>query len=254
MLYLKNKNETSLDNFKRFNANDWEDIKTRITYKLVSKNVFHSNSESNEIVYEDCMDLTKVYIVTEVSEDRKNIISYPLKKKDVENLNIKPKDVFLQVRENYNKDRKRRIRTLTEDILARETLYPIMKNLENAMLSGNHALIEDSTESNDNVLIITNKYNVFGASYMLDIHTLRDIYKRMNSNFYMLPLSVHEVMCISQKYITKDRDMYEAEDDLLDMLYNINSKNSNIENVLSYKIYEYIADDGEAIIPIKQNI
>ena len=76
MLYLKNKNEISLDSFKRFDASNWDELKRRISYKLVNKKVFHAQEDVDDIVYEDCMDLSKVYIVTEVSQDRKNIISY----------------------------------------------------------------------------------------------------------------------------------------------------------------------------------
>lgn len=254
MLFLTSKNEDSLDNFKRFNANSWEDLKTRISYKLVNKKVFHASINAEELVYEDCMDLSKVYIVTELTQDRKKMMSYALKNSDLEKFDKKLEDVVEQVHKNYKQDRTRRIRTLKEDILSHETMYPLMNSIKDVMLQGANALIEDSSESNDNVLVITNKYNVYGASYMLDFNTLEEVYQRMKSSFYIIPLSVHQFMCVNDKYISKNKDLYEAEDDLLDMLFEINSSSKKEEDILTYRIYHYMADDGKIIFPIKQQL
>ena len=254
MLYLKNKPQSSLDNFKRFNASDWDEFKKHITYKLVNKKVFHADENNENVIYDDCLDLSKVYMVTELSEDRKSIKSYPIKEEDLERFNKSIDDIVVACKENFNKDKHRRIRTMKEDILSRETLYPLMANKENAMLNGANGFIEDKSESHDNVLIVTNKFNVFGASYMFDRNTLKTVYERMNGDFYILPLSADSIMCVNAKYIMRDKDMYEAEDDLLDMLFNMNEQVKEPSNILSYKIYKYIKDDGEVLVPIKQQL
>lgn len=254
MLYLKNKNEPSLDNFQRFDSSNWDELKERISYKLVNKKVFHASEDTENMVYEDCMDLTKVYIVTELSQDRKNIISYMLKNQDLERFGKNKEDLNSQVRDNYQNDRNKRIRTLKEDALAHEVLYPLMKDLSKVSLNGVNMLIQDSDETKDNVLFVTNKYNVFGTSYMLDKTTLKEIHDRMKDDFYIIPTSVHQFLCVSHKYVTTNKDTYEAEDDLLDMLYTMNSENKNTEDILSYRIYRYIDDDGEVLFPIKQQL
>ena len=254
MLFLTSKNEESLDNFQRFNANSWDDLKTRISYKLVNKKVFHASINADDTVYEDCMDLSKVYIVTELTQDRKRMMSYTLKQSDLEKFDKKIEDVIEQTRDNYKNDKTRRIRTLKEDILSHETMYPLMQSMDNAMLQGANALIEDSSEDNDNILVITNKYNVYGASYMLDFNTLDEVYDRMKSSFYIIPLSVHQIMCVSDRYVSKGKNRYEAEDDLLDMLFEINSSTKKEEDILTYRIYHYMADDGKIIFPIKQQL
>ena len=114
--------------------------------------------------------------------------------------------------------------------------------------------IEDSSNYKDNILFVTNKYNVFGTSYMLDHSTLNEIYNRMGCNFYIIPTSVHQFMCVSRDYVTKDKDPMEVEDDLLDMLYKMNSENKNTEDILSYRIYLYLHDDGHILFPIKQRL
>ena len=254
MLYLKNKNEVSLDKFQRFDTNSWDELKERISYKLVNKKVFYAQEDANDIVHEDCMDLSKVYIVTELSQDRKNIISYVLKNQDLERFGKNREELYMQVHSNYLNDKHKRIHTLKEDALAHEILYPLMKDLSKVSLSGINMLIEDSNEQRDNVLFVTNKYNVFGTSYMLDKATLKEVHDRMQDDFYIVPTSVHQFLCVSCKYVTKQRDTYEVEDDLLDMLYTMNTENKNTEDILSYRIYRYIADDGEVLFPIKQQI
>lgn len=254
MLYLRNKNELSLNNFKRFDTSDWDSLKKRISYKLVNKKVFHAQKDTEDIVYTDCMDLSKIYIVTEVSQDRKNIISYALHNQDLEKFNKDRDELYLQVYSNYLRDKTKRIYTLKEDALSHEPLFPLMKNFDNVSLTGSNMLIEDTSKTRDNILIVTNKYDVFGASYMTDPTTLKEIYNRMRSNFYILPMSIHQFMCVNKSYITRDKDVYEAEDDLLDVLYSFNTENKNTEDILSYKIYEYLADDGETLWPIKQRL
>ena len=254
MLFLTSKDEKSLDNFKRFNTDSWEDIKTRISYKLVNKKVFHASDNAEDTVYEDCMDLSKVYIVTELTQDRKKMLSYSLKNSDLERFDKKLEDIVDQVHANYLNDRTKRIRTLKEDILSHEKMYPLMQSMKDVMIQGANALIEDSSEDGDNVLVITNKYNVYGASYMVDFNTLEEVYERMQSSFYIIPLSVHQIMCVSDKYISRNKKLYEAEDDLLDMLFEINSSSKKEEDILTYRIYHYMADDGKVIFPIKQKL
>jgi hypothetical protein len=254
MLFLENKNELSLDNFQRFDVNNWDELKERIPYKLVSNRVFHASDNIDNIVYEDCLDLSKVYIVTELSQDRNNILSYVLKKQDLEKFNKDMNDLHKQMNINLSRDRIKRIHTIKDDALSREILYPLLKKRDIVALNGANILIEESTDYKDNVLFVTNKYHVFGTSYMTDPNTLQEIYNRMGNDFYIIPTSVHQFMCVSKNYVTKNKDMYEAEDDLLDMLYKINSENKSLEDILSYKIYQYIHDDGQVLLPIKQNL
>lgn len=253
MLHLNYKNEINLDAFERFDTNKWEDIEDRISYKLMSKKIFDA-SENDDIIHKDCMDLTKVFIVSELTKDRKNIKSYSLKKEDLERFEKTEEDIYKVAEENMRCDQKKRIKTLKEDILSHEQMYPLMQLIENLTFNGPNALINDSEDGIDNVLIITNKYNVFGASYMLDFYTLREIYQRMNSNFYILPTSIHQFMCVSSNYVTQDKNIFEAEDDLLDMLFNVNNQIKNAEDILSYRIYNYIHDDGERLFSIKQQL
>ena len=253
MLFLKPKSVTDLTSFKRFDVNDWDQLKGHITYKLMNTKKFNVMDNNDNIIHSNKMDLTLIYIVTELSDDRKYIMSYSITKEDLEKYNKTEDEVFQIAKQNIEYDRHRRVRTLKEDSIAKEMLYPLMNFPEGVALQSANALIEDSSQYYDNILTITNKYNVYGSSYMFDFNLLREIKSRMNSNFYIIPMSVHQLMFVSEKYVTKNRDKYEVEDDLFDMIYEMNTKNK-AEDILTYHMYHYSTEDGEILFNMKQNI
>lgn len=254
MLYLKPKNEVDLSSFTRFDVDNWDQLKQHITYKLINTKSFNLQDNNENIIHENKMDLTLVYSVSELSSDRKYVLYYSLTKDDLKKFGKTEEEVYEIAKDNVQNDRHRRLRTFKEDHIAREVLYPIMRFPEGAMLQGNgaNALIEDSSDTCDNILTITNKYNVYGSSYMFDFNVLREVKARMRSNFYIIPLSVHQLMFVSENYVLQNKDRFEVEDDLFDMIYEINSKNKNAEDILTYRMYHYSTEDGERLFCLKQ--
>jgi hypothetical protein len=62
-------------------------------------------------------------------------------------------------------------------------------------------------------------------------------------------------MCIKNGFVLKkNSNREEVEDDLLDMIYKINIKNKNSDDILSYRLYYYSIEDGEKLISIKQQL
>lgn len=259
MMHLKESKQDSLKNFKRVNVDDWDNIKERITYKLINKKLLNVIDNSEDILYSDCMDLIKVPMISEISSDRKKLFTYILKKEDIEKYNTSYDEIMEIANKNTYNSINRRIKTLTEEVMSRDTMSPIMTRNKNSVIATNedaNAIIMDHDEENDNVLIVSNRDHMYGASYMLDFNTLDIVYDRLGSNFYIIPLSVHEIMCVSSSFLYKvneSKDIYEIEDDLLDMLFELNSKNKN-DDVLTYQIYEYFGSDGRSIMPIKKRL
>ena len=81
---------------------------------------------NDNIIHSNKMDLTLIYIVTELSDDRKYIMSYSITKEDLEKYNKTEDEVFQIAKQNIEHDRHRRVRTLKEDSIAKEMLYPLM--------------------------------------------------------------------------------------------------------------------------------
>ena len=70
-------------------------------------------------------------------------------------------------------------------------------------------------------------------------------------NFYIVPSSVHELICIKSSYATDNGDKLEKQviEDLEDMVEQINDViHENTSNILSYNIYYHIHDDNCTMI------
>ena len=92
----------------------------------------------------------------------------------------------------------------------------------------------------------------YGASFGLTQKTFMEVAERFNNeNFYIIPMSIHQVMFVKQSYASGHgrKTMAQTEDDLGDMLYQINdSMNKNWRDILSYHFYYHISDDGHKTI------
>lgn len=82
--------------------------------------------------------------------------------------------------------------------------------------------------------VISNSANIFGAASMLYEENLYDLSQKLDSNLYILPSSVHEVIAISDKFGDAD--------DLAQMVYEINMDQVNLDERLSNQVYHYDKD------------
>jgi hypothetical protein len=147
--------------------------------------------------------------------------------------------------------------TFKESILKDNVMYPVLQ-VSDGVAIGAHSktdcgIIQDIDKDTgaDNVLMLCNKYNTFGASYMASFDILEEIYERFNENFYIIPLSVHEVMCVRSGYASRDgeKPRTEVDDDFLDMIEAFNDNhNKSWKDILSYKIYYYYGDEDKLFL------
>lgn len=83
-----------------------------------------------------------------------------------------------------------------------------------------------------NLYVITNRTNTNGSIYMTDKEVLEDFAERHNSNFYIIPSSVHEVL-----FFPDDGSL--TKDQLLEMLLDVNRYVLSDMEFLSDSIYYY---------------
>lgn len=255
--------EKDLLNFKKIDSSSWETLKKNVYIRLVNEKYISSYNE--DIAFIKKLDLAITFSVQEVitENNNKKLLSHMLTNQEIANLNIDINEVYADVMKNTAENRKRRIMTFKEYTIMHNLLYPLInipKELSFALKEDNTCgVIEDVTYNHEdntkteNILMLTNKNDVFGASYIAVPDILDEVYDRLGENFYIIPLSIHCAMCVRSGYATKNntKPIYEVEDDILDTIETFNdTNNKSWKDILSYKAYYYFGDDGKTIIPI----
>lgn len=93
-------------------------------------------------------------------------------------------------------------------------------------------LVLNTEKSNNPMYVLTNSRGVYGASCMLYREILNEFANDLDSNLYILPSSIHEVI------IVKD-DSYINKEDLIDMVIGVNELEVDQEDYLSNNVYYY---------------
>ena len=257
--------EKDLHNFKKVNASSWDTMKDNIYFRLM--NAKYISSYNEDIAFVKKIDLAITFSVQEIitENSKKKMLSHMLTNQELEDMNVDINTVYQDALENTAQNRKRRIMTFREYTIMNSLMYPMLTIPRNMMMSSGGensescGILEDVTydhendTTTENILIVTNKNNIFGACYMAVPDILEEIYNRFGENFYIIPLSIHCLMCVRSNYVTKDntKPLYEVEDDILDTVEEFNdTHNKSWKDILSYKAYYYFGDDGKFILPI----
>lgn len=251
---MKYSNEKDMQGFKKVDTSSWESLKDNVFIRLVNQK---SLIQYDNVAYIKFLDLALTFSVQEKSNDV--MLSHLLTEEDLKSFGVSIDEVKYVALSNTTHDRKKRILTFRESALKNNIMYPILRIPNSATLgTGNGhdgGIIKDiDDDDNDNILILSNKHDVFGASYMASFEVLEEVYERFGENFYIIPLSIHQVMCVRSGYVTNDgqKPSTEVDDDLLDMIEGFNDKhNKSWQDILSYKIYYYYGDDGKHLFIIK---
>ena len=250
--------EVNMKKLSKVNTSSWEAIKNNVFFRVVNEKCLDKYGEN--IAYVKFLDLAITFSVQEKKQN--TLVSHMLTKEELASFNVNVDEVKQAALYNTENNRKRRIMTFKQSFLKDNLMYPIMKIPEGLILGAGNSMsdcgiIEDVDLENecDNILIVCNKNNTFGASYIAVPKMLEEVYNRFGEeNFYIIPLSVHQIMCIRRGYVSHEgkKPNYEVEDDLLDMLEDFNDNNNKSwKDILSYKIYYYFGDDGKRVFPIE---
>lgn len=250
--------EVSMEKLNKVNTSSWNTAKDNVFLRLINEKYLSKYGEN--VAYTKFLDLAVVFSLQEKKDN--TIVSHLLTKEELSKFNVDIDEVKKTALCNSSNDRKRRVMTFKQHILKDNILYPILRMPKQSMMGVSSrsmpdiGIVEDIDEENnrDNVLMICNKHDTFGASYMVIPEVLEEVYERFSEeNFYVIPLSVHQVMCIRHGYASHEgeKPQHEVEDDLLDMIEEFNdSNNKSWKDILSYKIYYYYGDDGKKLFPI----
>lgn len=250
--------EKDIQKFQKIDTSSWDSMKDSVFLRLINKKFLNKYGEN--IAYVNYLDLALVFSVQEKTKD--TMLSHILTEEELKELNVSINEVKQVAFKNTKHDRKKRIMTFKENILKDNIMYPVLQIPEGMTIgAGGHSMADcgiiqdvDEEKKCDNILILCNKHNTFGSSYMVIPEILEEVYERFNEeNFYIVPLSIHQIMCVRSGYVSHEgeKPRYEIEDDLLDMIESFNDNNNKSwKDILSYKIYYYFSEDGKILFPI----
>lgn len=260
---------------------NFEDIKSHISMRLFNKENLPFNCDVTNVPYKrflDCVITYCVQVKTYIHQE-KGVSCYLIKNTDLEKWGIDIKELHEVAYENTRQNNSARIETLQKHITRYHVLSPIneiskeigftcdvspsnSKNVRHTLfenrqygqmpIKSNINLTRflkednDEEEDNENLLIISNRTLNFGAVNMVFKDVTDKVYNIFGEDFYMLPLSIHEILCVKKSFANRDTDnLREAEEGLLDMVEQINDQIlSKTFDILSYNIYLHLHDDN----------
>ncbi len=225
--YHRNKVNQSVD--MRYFLN-YESVKRRIIYKLV-------NTEKNRELLEDVphiefLDLSIIFqcLVTQEEFGRASIL--------IHNVHLKLWDVSVEAlyqsaKENTQQLQEYEIKGMTE------VLHEIMSSAE----ALENSVREDCTSdfsSSVPMYVLSNKSRVEGAVCMLYPNLIRDFAEAIQSSFYIIPSSIHELLLLPTKHLEESQE-------IKNMIREINDTQVHAEEILSYSLYLYDKEEQRIV-------
>lgn len=218
-LYRENKPKESID--AGF-FTDFDHIRERIVYKLIH---YEKNLELlADIPFVRFLDLAIVFYCFIPMNGEAGSGSILIHNHHLNYWNINKEELFRLARENT-------VRMLPPKLMSmHQTILQMTAGLDPEEYS--HLMQDGSDDTLMQMYVLTNEEKLFGAICILYQDLLKSYAEDMNSDFYILPSSVHEVILIPSG---------ERKDDgsLSDIVRSVNEIAVSVEEILSDHIYYY---------------
>ena len=206
-----------------------EIILSQVVYRLV-------NYEKNErlledIPYKPVLDLALIYYVMVHTEEfgdgaimvRNDLLAY---------YNLTKEEVDRAAKENT-------ARLLPADFMGIRELMREMGEIIGVKSYKDLSLEEEAVASP--LYVLTNRQRLFGAYYMTDESLLSEISRKLDSDLFLIPSSVHECMVVPT-------EIWEEKGTLSDMVREINHTQVSEQDFLADTIYRYNAGEKRLVV------
>jgi len=194
----------------------FDNVKDRIVFKLIN---FERNKELlNTVPYKKYLDLAIVYYIS-VKEDIFECASILINNSHLKLWNKTLEEIDELAVKN------------TPFILKPE-LKSMGQTLKEIMFNSDDNEFDEEDFENCYMYVLTNEKKQFGAATILYDNELKDFSERIESDFYIIPSSVHEVIIIPSKFV-------DSSDSLDEMICEVNSSQVPLVDILSDHAYKY---------------
>ena len=210
------RDNTIVDEFDADELILFDNVKDRIVFKLIN---FERNKELLETVpYKKYLDLAIVYYIS-VKEDIFECASILINNSHLKLWNKTLEEIDELAEKN------------TPFILKPE-LKSMGQTLKEIMFNSDDNEFDEKDFENCYMYVLTNEKKQFGAATILYDNELKDFSERIESDFYIIPSSVHEVIIIPSKFV-------DSSDSLDEMICEVNSSQVPLVDILSDHAYKY---------------
>lgn len=199
---------------------DCRDAKDNIVFQLI--NTEQNKGLLNSLPHREFHDLSIIYRWI-VGHDESGLQSIVIKNDLMEELGLTEEQMFKLAVENYKRLLPPTIRSMNE--VMREAFLLEGMSEELAMI------MVPSLEADEMMWVISNDVKINGACSMLYDNVLQDVAKKVGTDIYVLPSSIHETIAVSVNM----GDPYE----LAQMVNEINMNEVNLDDRLSNQVYHY---------------
>lgn len=218
---------------KAVEAIDKTPMKSGLDFSTVDQNVFFTliNADQNRelletVPHREFEDLAIIYR-WKIDGNKDGLYTNIITNKFAEEIGKSEQDLYELAKENTKELFPPTVRNMSDvlcDLLLDEA------DLEDEIEQGFRGVMKD-TPDDKAMYVISNKSNMYGAAAILYEDNLYDLSQKLESNLYILPSSVHEVIALSDKFGNAD--------ELAQIVYEINMDQVDIDDRLSNQVYHY---------------
>lgn len=196
------------------NRNDFSSVSSRITYRLIHYGKYID--ELKDKAYIIWQEFAITFYIIEIDAPY-GIYSVQVTKEDMKIWGVSTTDLYHIAAKNTPLLLPLQMNDLDELIEAGIGLYPEMEDI--------------SMEHASRMMILSNCQEMYGAAVLLYKGALKEAARSLGHDYYLVPLSIHEILVVSSEYAKPDelRDWLRAASQFL----------QNQEHWLSDEIYLY---------------
>lgn len=212
----------------------FEGIKDKLMCKLINKD--KNLKLLDTVPHVDCLDLSIVfYIMLEISNGQNGTVI--IKNEHFKNWNVSLNDMYEAALNNTRKELGTCIWNI-EDVLLDMIDHSVQSEERKKDI---RALLEEDMQhiKKSPMYVMSNKTKVYGAACMLDEETLKKFSERINSSFYIIPSSIHELILVP------DDDNPYLKDQLLEMVIEVNATQLAEDEFLADRVYKFPMELGK---------
>lgn len=203
----------------------YDTLKDRILCKLINKE--KNKDLLKEVPFVDFLDLAVVFYVI-VSDEHVGCGSVLLRNSNIEDLGVDKETLYKDAMRNNTRILGFSISRI-EDVL-----FNIMKSRKDNF---DEELFEEYEKRKENdallpMYILSNQKNIQGAACMLNTDRLSGFADELDSDFFIIPSSVHELILVPD-FLNKNVD------ELKQMIVDVNNNQVPIQEVLSDRLYKF---------------